>query len=57
MYIIGGFFVAVYDMGWDGMVPGATPTRVWIGVRSVSKATYPGLWDQMVAGGQPTGIG
>lgn len=33
------------------------PMRVWIGVRSVSKATYPGMWDQMVAGGQPAGMG
>lgn len=34
-----------------------SPMRVWIGVRSVSKATYPGKWDQMVAGGQRSGIG
>lgn len=34
-----------------------SPMKVWIGVRSVSKATYPGMWDQMVAGGQPAGMG
>lgn len=30
--------------------------KVWIGKRSMSKATYPGLFDQMVAGGQPSKI-
>lgn len=33
------------------------PMKVWVGVRSMSKATYPGMWDQMVAGGQPAGMG
>lgn len=32
------------------------PHAVWVGVRSRSKATYPGLFDQMVAGGQPSSI-
>eukprot|EP00302_Diacronema_sp_CCMP2436_P045258 CAMPEP_0180054174 /NCGR_PEP_ID=MMETSP0985-20121206/2693_1 /TAXON_ID=483367 /ORGANISM="non described non described, Strain CCMP 2436" /LENGTH=804 /DNA_ID=CAMNT_0021983763 /DNA_START=1 /DNA_END=2415 /DNA_ORIENTATION=+ len=32
------------------------PKGVWIGKRSMSKATYPGLLDQMVAGGQPAGL-
>jgi len=29
---------------------------VWVGTRSMSKATYPGLLDQVVAGGQPAGL-
>jgi hypothetical protein len=32
------------------------PWAMWVAVRSMSKATYPGLLDQMVAGGQPTAI-
>jgi len=33
-----------------------TPHAVWVGVRAMCKATYPGLYDQMAAGGQPSGM-
>lgn len=32
------------------------PFPVWVAVRSLSKATYPGRFDQMVAGGQPSSM-
>lgn len=50
-YTLAFFACAVF------VVAGTSPMQVWIGVRSVSKATYPGMWDQLVAGGQPAGIG
>jgi 8-oxo-dGTP pyrophosphatase MutT (NUDIX family) len=40
-----------YVRGDDGRIE-----SVWIGQRSMSKATYPGLLDQVVAGGQPAGL-
>ncbi|CAB1105578.1 unnamed protein product [Ectocarpus sp. CCAP 1310/34] len=53
------FGVPSYGVHLNGYVKATDtqPMRVWIGVRSVSKATYPGMWDQMVAGGQPAGMG
>lgn len=30
--------------------------KMWIGIRSMSKPTYPGLYDHIAAGGQPEGI-
>merc|ERR1719284_1798306 len=30
--------------------------KMWIGIRSKAKATYPGLYDHLAAGGQPEGI-
>ncbi|CAN0381700.1 unnamed protein product, partial [Ectocarpus sp. 13 AM-2016] len=53
------FGVPSYGVHLNGYVEATDtePMRVWIGVRSVSKATYPGMWDQMVAGGQPAGMG
>ncbi|KAG5190944.1 adenylate kinase family protein [Tribonema minus] len=32
------------------------PHKVWLGVRSMSKATYPGLLDQLAAGGLSSGV-
>ncbi|CAN0260460.1 unnamed protein product [Ascophyllum nodosum] len=53
------FGIPSFGVHLNGYVKGdgKEPMRIWIGVRSVSKATYPGLWDQMVAGGQPAGTG
>ncbi|CAM9958570.1 unnamed protein product, partial [Phaeothamnion confervicola] len=57
------FGVPSYGVHVNGYVPGsgngtggAAGGRVWIGVRSPSKATYPGLLDQIAAGGQPSGL-
>ncbi|CAM9139973.1 unnamed protein product [Chrysoparadoxa australica] len=47
---------AVHINGW---VPGGedgSTDRMWVGVRSATKSTYPGCFDQMVAGGQPSGL-
>jgi isopentenyldiphosphate isomerase len=49
----------VHVNGWvrDPENPSSpVPWAMWVGTRSMSKATYPGLLDQMVAGGQPSVI-
>jgi len=33
-----------------------TTIHIWVGTRSPSKATYPGLLDALAAGGQPSGL-
>ncbi|EWM23784.1 nudix family protein [Nannochloropsis gaditana] len=34
----------------------ASSLHIWVGIRSPSKATYPGLRDVLAAGGQPSGL-
>ncbi|CAM9568541.1 unnamed protein product [Chrysoparadoxa australica] len=46
---------ATHVNGWVRADDG-TPEKMWVGLRSASKATYPGRLDQMVAGGQPAGL-
>ncbi|CAM9242463.1 unnamed protein product [Discosporangium mesarthrocarpum] len=50
------FGVPSFGVHVNGYVRDNGRIYVWLGVRSNSKATYPGLWDQMVAGGQPAGM-
>eukprot|EP00293_Proteomonas_sulcata_P007039 CAMPEP_0184300134 /NCGR_PEP_ID=MMETSP1049-20130417/10612_1 /TAXON_ID=77928 /ORGANISM="Proteomonas sulcata, Strain CCMP704" /LENGTH=525 /DNA_ID=CAMNT_0026610777 /DNA_START=29 /DNA_END=1606 /DNA_ORIENTATION=+ len=52
------FGVPSFGIHVNGWVAGedGRPSHIWIGKRSMSKATYPGLLDQMVAGGQPADI-
>merc|ERR1719305_1892794 len=48
----------IHVNGWvrDPAASDSRPYAMWVGTRSMSKATYPGLFDQMVAGGQPAQI-
>ena len=46
-----------YGVHVNGWVDGAEGPAMWIGRRSLTKPTGPGLLDQMVAGGQPSGLG
>lgn len=45
-----------YGVHINGWVDAADGPHMWIGRRSLSKPTGPGLLDQMVAGGQPAGM-
>lgn len=50
------FGVIGYGVHLNGIVRDADGPSLWIGRRSLSKPTGPGLLDQMVAGGQPVGL-
>jgi hypothetical protein len=49
------FGVAIHGVHVNGFVRGPSPSglSIWIGKRSQSKASYPGLLDVLAAGGQP----
>lgn len=51
------FGVRAYGIHVNGFVRDGGGIRMWIGRRSRSKPTYPGMLDNFVAGGQPIGIG
>ena len=50
------FGVRGYGVHINGWVETDDGPHMWIGRRSLSKPTGPGLLDQMVAGGQPSGM-
>jgi len=50
------FGVRGYGVHINGWVDADDGPKMWIGRRSLTKPTGPGLLDQMVAGGQPSGM-
>jgi len=50
------FGVRGYGVHVNGWVDAPDGPKMWIGRRSLTKPTGPGLLDQMVAGGQPSGM-
>ena len=50
------FGVRAYGIHVNGYVGAGDDMRLWVGRRSLSKPTYPGLFDHIVAGGQPAGL-
>ncbi|MQL97066.1 hypothetical protein Taro_029755 [Colocasia esculenta] len=50
------FGIKVYGVQMNGYVEKGGKKYLWIGKRSSSKPTFPGMLDQLVAGGLPHGI-
>lgn len=52
------FGVKAYGVHVNGYVRSANGkiSKLWVGIRSKRKSTYPGMLDHIVAGGQPHGI-